>query len=152
MTAASGPVHDDIPPLFSFLLGDTRLLVPAEAVEAVTAFTPPVPLPRVPAHIQGLVTYDQRALVLLDLERFLGLGDATRSARRRTLVVSAGGYRVGLPVDTVLGVVRPEPQAVRAGTQVFGGRLAEFVRAEVHEASGVGAWLDLERLLEAARV
>ena len=66
-----------------FRVGGTLLLCPAEAVEAVTEFEAPVPLPRVPPHVLGLVTYDQRALVLVDLGRFLELPTQADAERPR---------------------------------------------------------------------
>lgn len=143
----SGPLE----PHFQFKVGDVLLLCEAERVEAVTAYQAPTPLPRVPPHLLGLVNYDQRALVLVDLARFLSVPRSEEDPTR-TLVVQGGGYRVGLPVDLALGVVTLEESDVRHGSQVFGGRLAEFVRAEADTPNGLGAVLDLELLLEAARV
>ena len=152
MGESIAPVPTELHPLFRFRVEGVTFLCEASAVEAVTSFTPPVPLPRVPAHLLGLVTYDQRALVLVDLALLLGLTSTPSTSRARTLVVTAGDYRVGLPVDQALGVVEPTAAMLRAVGEVFTGRRAEFLRAEVQEAQGVGAWLDLERLLEAARV
>lgn len=136
---------------FLFRVGDVPLLCPAEQVEAVTAWEVPIPLPRVPTHVLGLVSYDQRALVLVDLAIFLGL-DRAKKEPTRTLVLHAGDYRVGLPVDRARGVVTLSEDEVTEGAHVLGGRLSEFVRAECETAEGLAAILDLELLLEAARV
>lgn len=150
---SSNPTTADagIPPQFQFRLGDYLLLLPAAAVEAVTSFERPVPLPRVPPHVLGLLTYDQRALVILDLGRFLALPDDDVQRRARTLVVAAGEYRVGIPVDQALGVIEPRAASVRAGAHVYGGRVGEFVRGEVDTGAGLAALLDVDMLLEAGR-
>lgn len=151
MTEPHLPEGEPVPPQFQFRLGGTLFLCPAAAVEAVTLFEAPVPLPRVPDHVLGLVTYDQRALVLLDLARFLELPADHDEKGRRTIVVSAGEYRVGLPVEAVLGVVHLDAAALKHGTDVFTDRLAEFVTGEGATEAGLSAVLDLERLLEGAR-
>lgn len=151
MTEPHLPPGEPLPPQFQFRLGGTLFLCPAAAVEAITSFEAPVPLPRVPTHVLGLVTFDQRALVLLDLARFLELPVEADEERPRIIVMSAGEYRVGLPVEAALGVVHLEASAVKHGTDVFTDRLAEFVIAEGATEAGLSAVLDLERLLEAAR-
>lgn len=139
-------------PLFLFRVGDVMLLCPAEQVEAVIAWQEPVPLPRVPDHLIGLVSYDQRALVLVDLARFLAI-ERPATPASRTLVVHAGDYRVGLPVDRAHGVVPIDTDTVKNGAHVVGGRLAEFTRAEAETGEGgLAALIDLSLLLEAARV
>jgi chemotaxis signal transduction protein len=137
---------------FQFRLGGNLLLCPAEAVEAVTHFDVPVPLPRVPPHVLGLVTYDQRALVLVDLAHFLRLPAGGDADRRRTLVVKAGPYRVGLAVEAALGVVMLDADRFEERADLFAERLAEYAIAASTSDAGLGAVLDLERLLEAARV
>ena len=134
-----------------FRIGDVLLLCPAANVEAVTLWDEPLRLPRVPSHVLGFVTYDQRALAILDLGRFLDLGDPARSAYTRTLVVTAGAYRVGIPVDAVLGVVTVEPDTREAPSGAIAGALAQYVTAEVELGGELAALLDLPRLLEAAR-
>jgi chemotaxis signal transduction protein len=147
------PVSGEPPrPYFQFRLGDALLLCPAEAVEAVTDFDAPVPLPRVPPHVLGLVTYDQRALVLVDLARLLQLPAAGDADRARTLVVNAGAYRVGLAVEAALGVVTLDADSFQESADLFAERLAEYAIAACTSDAGVGALLDLERLLETARV
>ena len=134
-----------------FRIGDALLLCPAANVEAITVWEPPLTLPRVPAHVLGLVTYDQRALAILDLGRFLGLEDAGASAYTRTLVLTAGEYRVGVPVDAALGVVEVEAAAQEPPSGAITGALAQYVEAEVALEGGLAALVDLPRLLEAAR-
>ena len=132
-----------------FRIGGTLLACRADRVEAVTTWETPLQLPRVPAHILGLVTYDQRALALLDLGRFFGLTEDTDYTR--VLVVTAGPYRVGIPVNAALGVVELAPGDRQEPSGVITGPLAQYVAEEVQIGDQLGGLLDLERLLEAAR-
>jgi chemotaxis signal transduction protein len=100
--------------------------------------------------VLGLVDHDHRALAVLDLARFLAqpaAGDLPR-----TLVLAAGGCRVGVPVGAALGVVNVPAKALRGPSGAFGPRVEGFLDGECETPHGPGACLDLARLLEAARV
>jgi purine-binding chemotaxis protein CheW len=154
VTDATAPsqarAHEEIHALFAFRVGSSLLACPAEAVAAVIATTPPTPLPRVPAHVLGLVNHDHRALAVLDLGRVLGL-DAGPAPSTRTLVLQGGEYRVGVPVGAALGVATVPSTDLRPPSGAFGPRVEAFLRAECETPHGRAAWLDLPRLLEAAR-
>lgn len=147
-TAASS--SEDALACCPFRLGDALLLCPAANVEAVTMWEEPLTLPRVPAHVLGLVTYDQRALAVLDLGRFLGITRA--AAYTRTLVVTAGGFRVGVPIDSVLGVVVVPCSDRQPPTGAIAGPVAQYLTSQVTLDGDLAGLLDFERLLEAARV
>lgn len=134
-----------------YRIGDALLLCDADHVEAITMWETPLTLPRVPAHVLGLVTYDQRALAILDIGRFLGLTQEDHSLYTRTLVVTAGEYRVGIPVDAALGVVELAPADRQAPSGAITGPLAQYLAAEVTLHDDLAGLVDLERLLEAAR-
>ena len=62
-------------------------------------------------------------------------------------------YRVGIPVERAYGVVHLDAEDLAPAEDLFAGPLGEYVVCQAStEAAGVGAVLDLERLLEAARV
>jgi chemotaxis signal transduction protein len=148
----SGP-REETHALFAFRLGRDLFLVPADEVAAVIATEVPTPLPRVPPHVLGLVNHDHRALAVLDLARFLAReGDAGGAERARTLVLKGGDATVGVPVTAALGVVTVAASAVRPASGAFGSRIGDVLRGECETPHGPGAWIDLTRLLEAARV
>lgn len=140
--------------LFAFRLGGETYLVRAEEVVGVIATTAPMPLPRVPPYVLGLVNHDHRALAVLDLARFLERPtkpeEGPQSATR-TVVLHAGPYTLGVPVTAALGIVTLRATEVRAPSGAFGPRVDPWLKGECETAHGPAAWLDLARLLEAAR-
>lgn len=148
-SSRGGAVGEGVLACCPFRIGDALLLCPVESVEAITMWEDPITLPRVPDHILGLVTYDQRALAVLDLGRFLGLAEG--ESYTRTLVIKADEYRVGVPVDTALGVVEVAAADRQPPSGAITGALATYLAAEVPLDDGLAALLDLPRLLEAAR-
>ena len=152
--AGTGPREETFP-LFALRLGVDLFLVPADQVVAVIGTEAPTPLPRVPPHVRGLVNHDHRALAVLDLARFLQRSEGTSAgvaATPRTLVLSASPYTVGVPVSAALGVVTVRGRQVKPSSGAFGPRVEPFLRGECETPHGAAAWLDLARLLEAARV
>ena len=137
---------------FRFRLGGANYVCQASNVEAVTSFEEPLALPRVPPHVLGLVTYDQRALVIVDARAFLHLTASDGAEFRHTAVVNAGPYRVGIPVEGVLGMVKITPEQLQPSAGVFTGTVAGYVTAVAGDEAGTSGVLDLDRLLENARV
>ena len=146
--------------LLVFRLAGTTVAVNAEQVEAVHDCCAPSPVPRAPAHLLGLVRLGEHAVPLVDVRMFLGLvktADAPDHGNdvlfRRIVVVRVDDMRVGLECDRALGVLDVDGAELQEPTALRGGRLAEFLEAEVHTPEGVViGLLQLEALLEAARL
>ena len=152
--STTGP-REETHALFAFRLGTDLFAVAATEVVAVIATEPPTALPRVPAHVLGLVNHDHRALAVLDLGRFLerpAPGSRAVAGTPRTLVLRAGRYTVGVPTSAAVGVVAVPASEVKPSSGAFGPRVEGFLRGECETGAGAAAWLDLARLLEAARV
>lgn len=160
--------------LLAFRIRGSYLAIPASAVLQVDSLQPAVRLAQAPAWVVGLVPIASGAVPLLELERFVPLGqvftasagdaaeagvrDSADSEQRayadelpgRVLVVQAGAMRVGIRCDRVLGVVSV-PAAVNRGA-TRGQRLSEFVSNEYEQSFGILLRLDLDKLLAAARL
>jgi purine-binding chemotaxis protein CheW len=146
--------------LLVFRVATATLAVNAQAVEAVHDHSTPSPVPRAPTHLLGLVRLGEHAVPLVDLGVFLGLGKAGPSEDhaedalfRRIVVVRKDAMRVGLGCDRALGVMDVDGAEMLEPTALRGGRLGEFLEAEIHTAEGVViGLLQLGALLEAARL
>jgi len=155
--ASSGPVDA----FLVFRVASVWLAVPAEQVEEIGEQPDVTRVPLVPDHIPGVMNLRGHAVPLLDLDAFLGLGRATPQAEaaeelggsfRRVAVAAAGGMTVGLLCDQVRGVVEVARDQQQRPEVVKGERMAEFALAEVRQEGAILVVLDLERLLQAARV
>lgn len=131
------------------------LAVAAERVEAFHDLTEPIPLPGAPAHVSGLVNLGGDVLPLFDLGRWLGLEGraAPREAGHgRLMVVSSGRLRAAMPCSRVGGVLSVSSADLETPEAVQGERLKQFVDAVVPQDDRLVTVLDLEGVLEAARV
>lgn len=141
--------------LVLFEVRGARFAVPTDAVEEIADWEEARALPRAPAHIAGLVNLRSKALAALDIGEFLelrraeGRTEVVAEDRRRLLVVSVDGYRVALMCERVWGVEAGYTQRPAAS---LGARLSRYADFEVDGSQGLSLLLDLERLLEDARV
>lgn len=145
-------------PLLAFAVGPCQLGLDAACVEEICAAERPIPLPRAPRHIPGVIGLRGHVVPLLDLGEFLelpGRGDERRDYHR-VVVVRVGPMQVGLLCHGVRGVVEVSQEERRRPEVLQGERLLEYTAAEVMLRDDDGATplalLDAARLLEDARV
>ena len=140
-------------PLLPLRIGGTWIAVPALQVLEVVDERAPIPLPRAPAHLPGLLNLRGTALPLLDLTVFLEIAskDALAGGFPRVVVVGASEMQVGIRCDQVLGVIAAG-DATMGDVEMARGKLRQFSIAEVETLHGIAAVVDLEALLGAGRV
>jgi chemotaxis signal transduction protein len=149
----SGATHD----LFVMRLGDVYVAVVASAVVRVLAALRPVPLPRAPSYLLGLLPFEDTALPVIDLAGFLGLArprDALDLAEsnHRVAVIDAAGLRAGLLCDQAVGLAALDANALMAPTVLRTGELMRYLSAEFEGRHGRTGLLNTELLLEDARI
>lgn len=98
-------------------IAETRVALPAAAVEAVVELEAFIPVPRAAPHVAGLSALRSRVLTVIDTLRSLDLGDTDCSdGIREAAVVEIDGHHYALIVDSVEDVViaTSDPAPVRA--------------------------------------
>lgn len=143
--------HEARDAYFLFGIGDTLLGVPAQRVDAVMPWTPATKLPRLPAHFEGLINYEQKALVVANIARFLQL-ESSPEQPASIVIVRSGELRAGIPVDRALGIANVAPGDLVPPSSLRTGRLPEFVTGQWEHEHGVCGALAVDDFLEAARV
>lgn len=139
-------------PIVPLRVGGMWVAVPALAAVEIVSPRDPLPLPLAPAHVPGLVSLRGRAVPLLDLARFLQLDGAEQSGGfPRLVLVEQADMRVAVWADQVLGVIAAGELVVR-DTSVACGLLQQFAIGELDAPFGIVTMLDVDALLEAARV
>jgi purine-binding chemotaxis protein CheW len=141
-------------------VGTTTLAVPAEQADEIVSVDAVYPIPLAPPHVLGLVAHRGRALPVLDLNEFLGLGEPARSPtlpaagdlRARLIVVTGAGMSVGIRCDEARGIMELESSELQPAQAAWGERLRACAAAEVVHGGTLIVLLDLPRLLEAARI
>lgn len=137
--------------LFVFRLGETALAVRSRFVREVARLSPMTPLPRTPAFLLGVVGNRGQVMPVIDLLRFLQLGESKPVPGGRLFVGEADGLTVAFLADEVIGLRRIFV-ADKLSPPAGGGPSSEFLDGVVqHKELGTLSLLDLSRVLKAAR-
>jgi purine-binding chemotaxis protein CheW len=126
-------------------LGEMRFAVPLARLHGVEPYARVTPLPRLPGWVIGVTNVRGAVVGVVDLARFLNLGE-TRLGHGRLLLCSAGPYQIALAVTTAQSLVDCPQSALRQPPNV-NGRLARYVAGLVSDDDTPVLLLDVERLL-----
>jgi purine-binding chemotaxis protein CheW len=128
-------------------IADSRVALPAAAVESVVELDTLIPVPRAPAHVAGLSALRSRVLTVIDTLRSLELGESDCSnGIREAAVVELDGHHYALIVDAVEDVVEAlsEPSPVRAA---MGAGWERAAKGMVETEEGPLLLVDIEALI-----
>ncbi len=93
--------------LVSFTVNKQEYAIAIEDVREIVQMPDRVTeVPRVPAHILGLISLREQLLPLIDLRTLFALAPREPDEKTRVVVISCGPYQVGLLVDGVSEVLR----------------------------------------------
>lgn len=136
---------------FVFRCGGLTLGVRSEDVREVTRMGPLTPLPRSPSFLLGVVGHRGEVVPLVDLLRFLSLGESRPTSRSRLFISDSSKHVVGFLADQVIGLRRIFV-ADKLPAPAGGGVTQEFIEGIVQSRElGALSLLQLPRVIASAR-
>jgi purine-binding chemotaxis protein CheW len=132
--------------IVTFRLGDELFAADIFSVERVLRYTPPTPVPNVPAWIDGVIDYQGRVVPVIDLRKRFELPEAPVPADGRILVLTVDGEWVAVTVDGVLDVSLLDPSRLAPPPTLFRGLAAGYLRGVVRRGERLVVFLDVARL------
>jgi purine-binding chemotaxis protein CheW len=132
--------------IVTFRLGDELFAADIFAVERVLRYSPPTPVPNVPAWIEGVIDYQGRVVPVINLRRRFELPAAPVASDARILVLTVENEWVAATVDGVLDVSALDPTRVAPPPTLFRGLAASYVRGVVRRGERLVVFLDVPRL------
>lgn len=95
-------------------------------VERILRYEAPVPLPKAPAFLEGVLRYEGAAVPVIDLRKRLSVAAPVRDDTR-TMILNWDGSRIGVVVDAVTEVLQVPATAVTPPPPIVRGLAAEYV-------------------------
>lgn len=104
-------------------------------------------VPRVPAHVEGIINLRGQLVPVVDLRTRLGLPRATPTKAARIIVAEIGSRSIGMIVDEVREVVRIPLDQIDRSERVLEGFASEYIGALGKADGRLIVLLDLENVL-----
>lgn len=114
--------------LVIFRIGSQAFALNIFQVERVLRYQEATPLPGAPAFLEGVFTWGDRAVPLVDLRKRFGEPARVRD-ETRVIVLAGDGGGVGLAVDAVLAVRKVAADEIQPPAPTLRGLAAECVQA-----------------------
>jgi len=134
----------------TFRVGDGMFAAEIFAVERVLRYTPPRPIPNVPAWLEGVIDYRSRVVPVIDLRTRFELAAAPNRESSRILVVVAGEEWVGAIVDAVDEVLTVAADQLSPPPPIVRGLARQYLRSIIRrtkEGEQAIVLLDVAQLL-----
>ncbi|MDD5088418.1 MAG: chemotaxis protein CheW [bacterium] len=135
----------------TFILDGGEYAVNVSDVFGIYRDLPVVPDPDGPRCLDGVVQFRDFQIPVVNLRRFVGLGEGeSRRSGRWIVIVNDGSCPVGLVVDRVTEVVQLSPQSVKPVADDHRGLVGGYVTAAARLGGRDLFFPDLNRLIHDA--
>lgn len=130
-----------------FRLGGERFGIPTVCTREVLRVPRLVQVPRLPAHIRGIVNLRGQIVAVTDLRPLLGLPPGDLPQRAQLVVVEAAGLQTALVTEGVEGICAIPVDSIEAVTEGLAGFPRDVAEGHVAGEQGLLVLLDLEHIL-----
>ena len=116
---------DDVQ-LVTFRAGFQEFAFDILQVERILRYEPPVPLPKAPAFLEGVIPYEGGAVAVVDLRKRFEVAAPIRE-ETRLMVLGLEDQRVAAVVDEVREVIRVDSTTIVAPGPMVSGLAAAYI-------------------------
>lgn len=116
---------DDVQ-LVTFKVGRQEFAFDILQVERILRYSDPAPVPKAPAFLEGVLSYEGSAIPVLDLRKRFEV-QAPLDDDTRLMVLELEGQRVAVVVDSVREVVKVDSGAITAPGPLVSGLAAVYI-------------------------
>lgn len=109
-------------------VGTQEFAIEIMAVREIRGWSPPVPLPRAPAYVQGMSDLRGVVIPIIDLGLRFGLGAAQAGSASVVVVTEIRGRLAGLLVDGVSDLIDVDPARLQPIPQTGSGEPGEIIQ------------------------
>ncbi|MGH7716399.1 MAG: chemotaxis protein CheW [Vulcanimicrobiaceae bacterium] len=130
-----------------FSLSGDEFGIDIAQVREIDRLVPITRVPRVPAHVEGIINLRGQLVPIVDLRTRLGMPHAAPTKTARIIVAEIGSRSIGMIVDEVREVVRIPVDQIDKSEGVLEGFANEFVGALGKVDDRLIILLDVEKVL-----
>lgn len=134
-------------PVVVFRVGGEDFAVDVFDVQEVLRYQTPTPVPKAPPFVEGVLEVRGTLVPVVDLRKRFE-APAPHDSDTRVLIVRLPSGPVGLVVDTVLEVLRANPEDLHDPPSHVKGLAAAFLRGILRHGDRLILVLDVPRLLD----
>lgn len=130
-----------------FALQSNEFGIDIAQVREIDRLVPITRVPRVPAHVEGIINLRGQLVPIVDLRTRLGMPHAAPTKLSRIIVAEIGPRSIGMIVDEVREVVRIPVDQIAKSEGVLEGLANEFIGALGKVDERLIILLDVEKVL-----
>ena len=150
--AAAAAAAVDRATLVTFTVGSDTLAAPVENVERVLRYVAPAKIPGMPDWLDGVISYRNVMLPVIDLRKRLGRGAAVSDVGTRIVVFNTQPEWLAAIVDAVTEVVTVDASTITAPPPLIRGLSGAYLLGMVKLKGQVVLVLDAAKVLSASEV
>jgi purine-binding chemotaxis protein CheW len=134
-----------------FRLGDEEYGLPIERVRTIIRYEPPMPVPRAPDDVLGVINLRGRVVPVIDLTRRLRVGSFAPGHLSRVIITEGSVGEIGLVVDSASEVVSfPVESIGPVPESVLGPETQDLFEGVVERDQSLVILVDFERAMSKA--
>ena len=139
---------DDVQ-VVTFRVGRQEFAFDILQVERILRYSPPSPLPKAPEFLEGVMSYGETAVPVIDLRKRFEL-DAPIREETRVMVLELEKQRVAVLVDEVREVLRVDSTAIAPPGPVVSGLAAVYIAGIISRPERTIILLNARKLLSSS--
>ncbi len=132
----------------AFRVGPQEFALDILQVERILRYARAAPVPKAPAFLEGVLTYEGGAVPVVDLRKRLDLPDPI-AEETRIMILGLDEQRIGIVVDEVREVIRVDSTAIASPPPMVRGLAAPYVAGIITRGDRTIIMLQALRLLNA---
>lgn len=148
--AAAAAAAIDRATLVTFTVGADTLAAPVENVERVLRYVAPSPIPAMPQWLEGVISYRNVMVPVIDLRKRFGRDNAATGAGTRIVVFNTQPEWLAAIVDAVTEVVTVDASTIAPPPPLVRGLSGAYLLGMVKHKEQVVLVLDAAKVLTAS--
>lgn len=133
--------------LVVFTVGRELYGVSIEAVHEIVRVPDITEMPEAQASLEGVINLRGKIIPVIDLRKRLSMPRGQRTKSTRILIMEQGRGMTGLLVDSVLEVLKVEPEAVEAPPEIISALGIEYITGVIKSGTRLIILIRLEKVM-----